>query len=131
LTRLSKLLLILSIDTPEEASLHFDEILCAHSWEYLEVLTFYTKPLDESNPKLRDITLKVLRNFYSNEDFDGLRDRLDRIRFTEVISFKKDSFSDSTMDKKKKPKKAVLLPKFQPEPVNTSPFKRTGKAEIV
>lgn len=46
---------------------------------------FYTKPIDEEDQKLREFTLKMLRNMYNSGKCEQLKDRLEKIRFGEVV----------------------------------------------
>jgi uncharacterized protein YnzC (UPF0291/DUF896 family) len=48
-------------------------------------LLFFTKPLDDYTPKLREFSLQILKNLYNSGKCKGVKDKLEKIRFIDVI----------------------------------------------
>lgn len=92
LTRIAKCLSIFTQDANEKAYEHFDQLLLYNSWENLDILIYFTKPIDESTQKLREFSLKTLRNLYFSGHCSNVQERLDKIRFTDVIAYVTSSF---------------------------------------
>ena len=86
LTRLTKILHTFTSENPEIVGSRIDQLLSLNSFEYLDFLIYFTKPQDDGNQKLREFTLQILRNLYFSGVCTGLKERLEKLRFTEVIS---------------------------------------------
>jgi hypothetical protein len=92
LTRLCKIISVFTDSEvkplPEVICEHADALLSYNSFENLDILIYFTKPIgDESCAKLRELCLKILRSLYHSGQCKQLKDRLEKIRFTEVVAW--------------------------------------------
>lgn len=120
LTGLAKILSIFTFGADATPYAHFDQLLQRNSWEYLETLTFFAKPLDDQSGKLRDFILQILRNLFFSGKCELMKERLEKVRFTDVISYGVIS-SQGTFEMSKDYKD-----KYKTSKTKKAPAKRSG-----
>jgi hypothetical protein len=69
---------------PEGLGDKFDKLLQLTQWDLLDVFLYYVKSSDETNFKLKDLSLSILRNLYYSGTCPVIKERLDKLRVLEI-----------------------------------------------
>ena len=62
--RIFKILNVLSLDFTEFIGSRVDNLFQLNQWDLLDVFLYYLKSSDESNYKLKELSLSILRSLY-------------------------------------------------------------------
>jgi len=91
--RIFKILNVLSLDSADLIGPRIDQLFQLNQWDLLDVFLYYLKSSDDTNIKLKDLSLSILRHLYYSGKCPLTKDRLDKLRVLEVTQFAQNSQS--------------------------------------